>query len=122
MKALSGGRVVIVRTKKHRNALGVVLSSSTASKERTFKVLVLCNQETSPEIAKSAETPPDTSRARVEPLRKEVLFEPEGPCGHTVVDLLGEDISVITTVTIKIMCDRIVDDYKKRQIPRFRYL
>ena len=121
VKALSPGRVIIVSTRSNHNALGVILSSSTASKERTFKALVLCSQA-DPGASVTQEQSSDSRRYHVEPLRKEPLFQPEGPCGHTVLDLLGQDIGTVTTATIKVNSDRIVEDFKKRQMPRFRYL
>ena len=89
VKALSSGRVVVVRTKRHpRNVLGVVLSSSTASKERTFKTLVLCDR--ADPLSKGATSEDSGGSHRVvEPLRREPLFQPDGPCGHTVLDLVG---------------------------------
>ena len=118
MKALSSGRVVVIGNQDHRNAVGVVLSSSTASKERTFKTLVLCNPSDDTTTAKNDD---QAKKLHVEPLQKKPLFRPDGPCGHIVLDLLGEDIAMVTTMTIKIASDRIIDDFKKRQIPRFRY-
>ncbi|XP_038045840.1 helicase SKI2W-like [Patiria miniata] len=122
VKALSPGRVVIVSTKEHRNALGVVLSSSTASKERTFKTLVLTNHADpgGAGMQNGTADPGGGHRVHVQPLRKEPLFRPEGPCGHTVLDLVGQEIGTVTTVAIKIASDRIAEDFKKRQIPRFR--
>merc|ERR1719334_128988 len=40
---------------------------------------------------------------------------------HAVVDLLDENIIDITNKVFKIEADKIVNDVKKREIPRFRY-
>uniref|UniRef100_A0A8C1VY33 SKI2 homolog, superkiller viralicidic activity 2-like n=1 Tax=Cyprinus carpio TaxID=7962 RepID=A0A8C1VY33_CYPCA len=43
-----------------------------------------------------------------------------GPCSHTVQKLKLQDISAITTKTLKVIPERIIDNYNKRQQPRFR--
>lgn len=43
-----------------------------------------------------------------------------GTCSHTVQKLKLEDISAITVKTLKVIPDRIIDNYNKRQQPRFR--
>lgn len=48
------------------------------------------------------------------------LFQPEGPCWHDMVDCKADDISVVTTKTLRIDPDKIINDVKKRQQPRFR--
>ncbi len=118
VKILSTGRVVTVQTQNHKNALGVILSSSTASKERTFKTLVICHKDaTSQNDGKSGN---DVVSPHVQPILKEKLFHPEGACGQVVLDLKGSEIDAITTQTIKVAAEKIADDVKKRQIPRFR--
>ena len=56
------------------------------------------------------------------PVTNEELFHPEGPCGHKLLTVRPDEISVITTKTLKISADLIVDDVKKHQIPRFRWV
>lgn len=48
------------------------------------------------------------------------FFYHSGPCSHTVQKLKLEDISSITVKTLKVIPDRIIDNYNKRQQPRFR--
>ena len=112
-----------MKTSNHKNALGVILSSSTASKERTFKTLILCDKEA---VSSSTQndlktSTSDSSKPHVQPIIKEKLFQPEGACGQVVLDLKGTDIEAISTQTIKVAAEKIADDVKKRQIPRFRY-
>lgn len=45
-----------------------------------------------------------------------------GPCSHTVQKLKLKDISAITTKTLKVIPERIIDNYNKRQQPRFKYV
>ncbi|XP_068188330.1 superkiller complex protein 2 [Antennarius striatus] len=114
MKALSVGRVVVVNNKQHLNALGVILQVSSDSVNRTFTTLIICekgNEECEGEGTNSNAFPH---------LYNTALFIPEGPCSHTVQRLKLEDISAITVKTLKVIPDRIIDNYNKRQQPRFR--
>uniref|UniRef100_UPI00398EBB74 superkiller complex protein 2-like n=1 Tax=Pristiophorus japonicus TaxID=55135 RepID=UPI00398EBB74 len=116
-KALSVGRVLVVKTQRHRNALGVILQVSTDSSSRTFTTLVLC--ESRPDKAeKGVEDPPVAPTP--DELLTNKLFLPEGPCGHTVEKLSAMDIGRVTGRSLRINADKIIDDFKKRQIPRFR--
>lgn len=114
LKALSVGRVVVVSNAQHCNALGVILQVSSDSVNRTFTALILCekgNEELGAESQKANPLPHLYSTA---------LFLPEGPCSHTVQKLKLQDISGITTKTLKVIPERIIDNYNKRQQPRFR--
>ena len=119
IKALGPGRIIIVDNNTFKNSLGVILQTSSASsKERTFTALVICEQVSGKETAASKHCGSDVIDPRsVTDIR---LFRPEGQCGHRVVTLKAEDISVITIRTLKITAERIIDDFKKRQQPRFR--
>lgn len=44
-----------------------------------------------------------------------------GPCSHTVQKLKSQDISAITAKSLKVIPERIIDNYNKRQQPRFRW-
>ncbi|KAI1902399.1 hypothetical protein AGOR_G00044360 [Albula goreensis] len=114
LKALSVGRVVVVNNTHHCNALGVILQVSSDSVNRTLTALILCEkgkEEPGAEPAKAGPLPHLYSTA---------LFIPEGPCSHTVQKLKLQDISAITTKTLKVIPERIIDNYHKRQQPRFR--
>ncbi|GCB72592.1 hypothetical protein scyTo_0002073 [Scyliorhinus torazame] len=116
-KALSVGRVLVVKTQRHKNALGVILQVATDSTNRTFTTLVLSEsrqEETEKEVEALPMAPtPDQ-------LLTNKLFLPEGPCGHTVEKLTTKQIGSVTVKTLRINADKIIDDFKKRQIPRFR--
>lgn len=111
LKALSVGRVVVVNNKQHLNALGVILQVSCDSVNRTFTTLIIC-EKGNEERAGSREAFPH--------LYNTALFIPEGSCSHTVQKLKLEDISSITVKTLKVIPDRVIDNYNKRQQPRFR--
>uniref|UniRef100_A0A8C9ZIN2 SKI2 subunit of superkiller complex n=1 Tax=Sander lucioperca TaxID=283035 RepID=A0A8C9ZIN2_SANLU len=115
LKALSVGRVVLVNNKQHLNALGVILQVSSDSVNRTFTALIICekgNEEREGEGKENNNTFPHFYNT--------ALFIPEGPCSHTVQKLKLQDISAITVKTLKVIPDRIIDNYNKRQQPRFR--
>lgn len=127
IKALSPGRIVVIDTNKHRNTLGVVLQSGSATaKTRTFTTLVLSEQkvntqngpqcETTHSSSDDAKLDSDLPRAVVE----DKLFYPEGPSSHELLEVTADNISVITTKTLKVAGDKITEECKKRQIPRFR--
>ncbi|XP_016426876.1 helicase SKI2W-like [Sinocyclocheilus rhinocerous] len=114
LKALSVGRVVIVNNSQHHNALGVILQVSNDAVNRTFTALIICekgNEEAAGD---------DQSNKAFHPIYSTSLFIPEGPCSHTVQKLKLQDISAITTKTLKVIPERIIDNYNKRQQPRFR--
>uniref|UniRef100_A0A4W6EMV1 SKI2 subunit of superkiller complex n=1 Tax=Lates calcarifer TaxID=8187 RepID=A0A4W6EMV1_LATCA len=115
LKALSMGRVVVVNNKQHLNALGVILQVSNDSVNRTFTALIICEKGNEEGGGKSNDS------AAFPHLYNTALFIPEGPCSHTVQKLKLQDISAITVKTLKVIPDRIIDNYNKRQQPRFRH-
>ncbi|XP_076006068.1 superkiller complex protein 2 [Genypterus blacodes] len=114
LKALSVGRVVVVNNKKNLNALGVILQVSSDSVNRTFTALIICEKGNEEREGNG----PDA--AALPHLFNMALFVPEGPCSHTVQKLKLQEISAITVKTLKVIPDRIIDNYNKRQQPRFR--
>ncbi|KAL7381380.1 hypothetical protein ABVT39_004938 [Epinephelus coioides] len=115
LKALSVGRVMVVNNKQHLNALGVILQVSNDSVNRTFTALVICEKGN-----EEGEGKENNSNAFPH-LYNTALFIPEGPCSHTVQKLKLRDISAITVKTLKVIPDRIIDNYNKRQQPRFKF-
>ncbi|KAK9526640.1 hypothetical protein VZT92_015325 [Zoarces viviparus] len=114
LKALSVGRVVLVNNKQHLNALGVILQVSSAAVNRTFTALVICEKGNEEEEGNA------NNNNAFPHLYNTALFIPEGPCSHTVQKLTLQDVSAITVKTLKVIPDRIIDNYSKRQQPRFR--
>ncbi|KAG2469048.1 SKIV2 Helicase, partial [Polypterus senegalus] len=115
-KALSVGRVIVVNNLKHKNALGVILQVSSDAVNRTFTTLVLCEKNAEQVVSqddKAALTPED--------LVPRKLFLPDGPCSSIIEKLKSEDIFSVTAKTLKIHTDRIIDDFNKRQMPRFKH-
>ncbi|PNJ03406.1 SKIV2L isoform 4, partial [Pongo abelii] len=48
------------------------------------------------------------------------LFLPEGPCDHTVVKLQPGDMAAITTKVLRVNGEKILEDFSKRQQPKFK--
>ena len=48
------------------------------------------------------------------------LFTPDGEVGHAVVSVDGQLLFNITDEVVSVEPKKIIDDYSKRQIPRFR--
>ncbi|XP_052223384.1 helicase SKI2W-like isoform X15 [Dreissena polymorpha] len=135
VKALTPGRVVIVTTQPRKHVLGVVLKTSTTGSinEKLFTVLVICDKKSHDSMSKnssaegsainsdsSKNSDQSGSAELVMPVEKIQLFQPEGACWHEVVQCRSENIIVITTKTIKVDADKIFNDIKKREQPRFR--
>ena len=117
LKVLSPGRVITIFTEKYKYNLAVVLQQNTRTAVKTFTVLILCNiEDESEQVAKHLN--PFLS---VEPyVPREDLFHPDSPVGHAVVDISGKLIVNISGEVIPVESSRIIEDYRRRQIPRFR--
>ncbi|XP_058028782.1 superkiller complex protein 2 [Ahaetulla prasina] len=123
LKALSVGRVIVVSNQEHKNALGVILQVSSDATNRVFSTLVMCEKNSMErDLAEGQELnrPPSAEVPLPEDLLHTKLFLPEGPCGHTIKKLGPADILGITTKTLRVNADRILEDFRKRQMPRFR--
>ncbi|XP_032506231.1 helicase SKI2W isoform X3 [Phocoena sinus] len=118
LKSLSAGRVVIVKSQKHHNALGVILQVSSSSTSRVFTTLVLCDKPTSEDPQERG--PASPSVPYPDDLVGFKLFLPEGPCGHTVAKLQPGDVAAITTKVLRLNGEKILEDFSKRQQPKFK--
>lgn len=111
-KVLVPGRVVVLDIRDHRNTPAVVLQPI---KDQTMKVLVLCSasndQPTNDDVV-------DDELPR--PVVERYLAVPVGAASHRVVSVTVEDIAVVSDRLLKINADKIIDDVKKREQPRFK--
>ena len=114
LKALSPGRVILTDTTDHHNVLAVVLQTG---RDRTYTVLAVCGQGASTDQAADQ---CDASTPR--PLLVNQLYLPDGACGHRIVTLTASQITSVTTSTVKVNGDKVINDYNKRQQPRFRWV
>ena len=123
LKVLSPGRVVTLHTSAYHYSLAVVLQQHTSkSASKSFTVLMLCNSgDESEERAKLLVETSQVEGQIVTPYRPlDGLFTPDGEVGHAVVTLDGHLVFNITEEVVNVEPKKIIDDYSKRQIPRFR--
>lgn len=129
LKMLSAGRVVVVNTVSHRNSLGVILGSVLPSKrDRTFKVLVICEQKRELPFGCSD----DSARKDTSPVTNSdwlglelhflgnKYFRPTGPCGQEIIEVGLKQITYVSSKLLKINAEKIIEDVRKREMPRFR--
>ena len=122
LKALSPGRVVTIYTPAYHYSLAIILQQniSKSSSTKSLTVFMLCNSgDESEEKAKSLVD--STSCDEVTPYKAlGSIFIPQGEVKHTVVTLDGKLVVNITEESVNVEPRKIIDDYNKRQIPRFR--
>uniref|UniRef100_A0A9L0RYH3 Superkiller complex protein 2 n=1 Tax=Equus caballus TaxID=9796 RepID=A0A9L0RYH3_HORSE len=118
LKSLSVGRVVVVKNQEHHNALGVILQVSSNSTSRVFTTLVLCDKPMSEDPQQKGPASPDVPYP--DDLVGFKLFLPEGPCDHTVAKLQPGDVAAITTKVLRVNGEKILEDFSKRQQPKFK--
>nr|XP_012596574.1 helicase SKI2W isoform X1 [Microcebus murinus] len=118
LKSLSAGRVVVVKNQEHHSALGVILQVSSNSTSRVFTTLVLCDKPMSQDPQDGGPATPDVPHP--DDLVGFKLFLPEGPCDHTVTKLQPGDVAAITTKVLRVNGEKIMEDFSKRQQPKFK--
>lgn len=141
-RALSPGRVITINTAVHKNTLAVILQAQNVStqgystmqsqpvsspKERKFQVLVICDAAENKPVnndMKANSKVPDAVKGDVDddvqPFIKRRLFLPEGRCSNRIIQVNGNEISAISVRQMKVDTSKIIDDHKKRMLPRFR--
>ncbi|KAM9234586.1 superkiller complex protein 2 isoform 1-T1 [Dugong dugon] len=118
LKSLSAGRVVVVKNQEHHNALGVILQVSSNSTSRVFTTLVLCDKPTSEDPQDKGPATPDVPFP--DDLVGFKLFLPEGPCDHVMAKLQPGDVAAITTKVLRVNGEKILEDFNRRQQPKFK--
>ncbi|XP_045397690.1 helicase SKI2W isoform X1 [Lemur catta] len=118
LKSLSVGRVVVVKNQEHHSTLGVILQVSSNSISRVFTTLVLCDKPESQDPQDGGPATPDVPHP--DDLVGFKLFLPEGPCNHTVTKLQPGDVAAITTKVLRVNGEKILEDFSKRQQPKFK--
>ena len=120
LKTLTPGRIVLIDNNQYKNALGLILKASPMSaRERSFITLMLCEQNPR-EKEESISSQLQDDNEKPCPVINRSLYYPEGACGHCMETLKTTDITDITTKVLKINADKIIDDIRKRQMPRFK--
>ena len=112
-KSLTPGRLVIFNHGSYINSLGVILNTDTKSKQRSFTVLI-CKSEDSPYVdaRKNLFLSLVDQRVKMNDVMSSL---------HGIISLSDENIVHITSKSIKIEPDKIINDIKKREIPRFKF-
>ena len=120
LKALSPGRVITIFTTKYHYSLAVILQQSHKTLERSFTVLMLCNSgDEAKDVANSLVSIDQCKGVTpYKPLTE--LFHPEGVVKHAVVEVNGQLIVNIIQEVLSVEPARIIEDYNRRQIPRFQ--
>lgn len=77
------------------------------------------DNESTPTSSVSSTAPADMA-IEVKPFVKRRLFLPERRCSHSIVQVTGYEIGVISVRQMKVDTGKIIDDYKKRMLPRFK--
>jgi len=140
-KAMAAGRVVVVSNSNHKNSLAVILqhgsietaarfsSSSSSSKtplEKLYTALILCEKSYEDQKLydkfQRTDTPSGTMGKEENDLFvSKKLFLPQGQSGQVLEEILAAHVVDISSKTLKIDIDKIIDNYKKRLLPRFRF-
>lgn len=139
-KNLSPGRVVVVNNQNHRNSLGVILqlgpidskhskTSTTSSNpaEKIYTILLVCDKtyelrkmnqdgdESSDNI-----TGTDDLESHLEKFSSRSIFLPPDDSGQIVEEIGALEIEEIVDRMLNIEATKIIENHKKRSIPRFR--
>ncbi|XP_071154128.1 superkiller complex protein 2-like [Mytilus edulis] len=116
IKSLTAGRVIVINDNLRKNVVAVVLNSSVGTNnERAFTCLAICEKR-GVTLSKEDLTKYD----KISPVLGNTLFIPESPCWHELVQVKAANVSIVTTKTIRVDADKIINDLKKRQQPRFK--
>ncbi|XP_029633587.1 helicase SKI2W [Octopus sinensis] len=124
-KVLSNGRVVVIDTANHPNTAGIILQSMNNLKnEKLYGILVLCekneNEPQQDSNHNATEKEEENKPSELRPILPKPLFLPEGPAWHKLLEVSADGIDYITSKTIKIDAEKIINNIKKRNMPRFR--
>ena len=111
----------MICTNSYKYSVVVILQQHVKKMSKSFTVLMLCNS--GDEFEEVAKNLVDIEHMSVKPymcqLMKE-LFRPEGVTKHAVVKVHGKLIRYICEEELKIDANQIIEDYQKRQLPRYR--
>ena len=119
VKCLSAGRLLLINHDGKINDIGILLNVDKST-IKTYTILVLDGEE-----VKTNEYSADTAFTRFISLATTDVetVKSVSTClsmKHSIVEINDESIMEITSKCLKIDADKILNDIKKRQIPRFR--
>lgn len=129
-KHLTQGRILLISFREHHNKLAILLSTVQRKQDTLYRVLILTNMQqsgTSDEINITVNAPETIKREeksdnwyKIIGFSKKDLFVPEGVPGHEILTISASDVIEITTQSIKVDFQLVINDWEKRQIPRFK--
>ena len=136
------GRLVTISNGNHRNALAVILhegtldstskliSTNTTNKplEKTYLALLLCTKtyennkllDASMKLDNDEIIDKEKQSRHCDIFLSKTLFIPKEQSGQVVEEILAGDIEEILNKCIKVDYTKIIENHKKRLIPRFR--
>lgn len=119
LRQLTPGRLVLFSQDRLRNCVGVILK---ASSDKSFDVIIPETKEADYFSSMDLKNENEKSLALFDLcfLRGQ-LAQPSGvDSKHTIKNISLNQISAISSKTIKISPDTIINDWQRRQQPRFR--
>lgn len=116
-KFIAPGRVVVLRRVGQAVDVPGVVLCPVQGREKTFKVLINGDEMTSSKVTKMEEEELTLDPRSYLGVR---LHKAVGSVTPKVVEVTFREFSMVTSKVIKVNQDKIIDDIKKREIPRFR--
>lgn len=111
---------MVIHTNSWNYSVAVILQQKLNKEAKMFIVLTLCSEgEELEEVAKDLISLEKHKAVSPHQSMKE-LFCPVDVVKHTVVEIDGQLIEYISEQVMTIEVNRIMEDYQRRQIPRFR--
>lgn len=121
LKILVPGRIITLYVCKYKYLSAAVLAVVKRVEEIYLTVLLLCDVNDVEEEITDLINVTENYLCNVhvfEPFKN--FYYPELTSKHAVVDISGRLIANVTEEIIKIDPEKIIKDYKQRQIPRFQ--
>ena len=121
-KTLTPGRILIISHQRHHNKLALLLSYKELDHENLLTVLVLDNVRPIDEWMEEGETP--EVWPAIMALTTKNIFVPEGGGfpGHAFLIVPSASVLEITGCVIRVDCELVLSDWRKRQLERFRWV
>ncbi|XP_012275603.1 helicase SKI2W [Orussus abietinus] len=121
-KYMTAGRILLISYKKHFRKLALLLTITPKDYDIEYKVLVLKDTSEAPSKNNESQKGGDVGVTWDEfiALTKTEVFVPDEAPLHEVLSITAADILEITQSTISIDCRMILNDWEKRQLPRFK--
>lgn len=114
VRALSPGRILVICYKQFQNALACLIKVDPKDKTK-MTVFMLKDTSVSDNISEN-----ELMIKQCLATSQEKISLIEKTSDHILMEVTTSSVSAITNKTLKIEGDKVIDNVKKRQIPRFR--